>query len=295
MDGKTLSQIFLDAVDKAEGDLVELQPRAIYQALDLAASEFARLTRLLTKTATITTVAHQARYDLPPDFLSMLTTRGRVLGKYIDAAAEVSWPVAVAEGIIFGDDDAGDEDSPPSCFAIVTRLSSETRITGTTSAAGAAAGGEATLTEAGKTFASTVEVRDRVHDTTKQSSGIVLAVTSDTAIVCAMFGGVSSGFGSGDAYVIVPGATQQVLLDRVSEVSDETLSIPYVSAPPPVFSDYGVWPFPEHTCRAIAEEAAFKFLTDKKKGKPRAEWRAGFAREVLQTKREMALNVLRGM
>ena len=51
MDGKTLSQTFLDAVDKAEGDLVELQPRVIYQALDLAACEFARMTRALINTS----------------------------------------------------------------------------------------------------------------------------------------------------------------------------------------------------------------------------------------------------
>jgi hypothetical protein len=294
MDGKTLSQIFLDAVDKAEGDLVELQPRVIYQALDLAACEFARLTRMLINTVTIATVDGQSRYDLPPDFLSISAVAGKMLGKFTATDGSVSWPCAVPEAAIFADESNADEDSP-SAFAVVNRLSSETRISGTTTAVGAAAGGEATLTEAGKTFAATVEVRDRVHNTTKQSDGIVLSVTSNTAIACAMFGGISSGFGSGDAYVIVPGATLQVLLDRVSDANAETLQIPYVAAPRPVFSDYGVWPFPEHTCRAICEEAAFKYLTDKKRGKPRPEWRGGFSREVLQTKREIALNVLRGM
>jgi hypothetical protein len=294
MDGKQLTQAFLDAVDKAEADLLELQPRAIYQALDLAAIEFARQTRILTKTATLTMVMSQQRYDLPPDFLTIYPSSpsGRLLGKYTDTGGTVYWPVAVDEGLIFQDDDSATNDSPPEAFAIVPRQAAETRITGTTTSAGAATGGEATLTDAVATFTGAVEVRDRVHDATKESSGIVIAVAAH-ALTCCMFGGISAAFGSGDAYVIVPAATQQALLDAPAAVAGETLVIPYICAPPPVFSDYASWPFKESTCQRIAQEAAFQYLLHKRQGKPREADHQMFNSEITQTKREIALNILK--
>lgn len=296
MDGKELVQAFLDAVDRAEADLLELQPRAIYQALDLAACEFARQTRLFTRTATIVMVAAQQRYDLPPDFISIYGSSpdGRLVAKYTDLGGTVYWPCALDEGLLFRDDDTATAESPPDAFAIVPRQASETRLTGTTTSAGAAAGGEATLTDAVNTFTSVVEVRDRVHNTTKSSSGLAIAVAAH-ALTCCMFGGTGAGFGSGDAYVIVPGATQQVLLDHpaTAVAAGETLAVPYIALPPPVFSDYASWPFKPSTSQKIAQEAAFQYLLHKKQGKPRGEDHAMFVAEITQTKREIALNLLK--
>lgn len=293
MDGKQLTQAFLDAIDRAEADLLELQPRAIYQALDLAACEFARRARCLTKTATLTMAEAQQRYDLPPDFISLYASAagGRLVGKYTDAAGSVSWPSAVDESLIFQYDivDSG----APACFAIVPRIASEGRITGTVTSTGAAAGGEAALVDSGAAFTGAVEVRDRVHNATKESSGIVVAVTSATQLACAMAGGTGSGFALSDAYVIVPAATQQVLLDAPSETAGETLEIAYIASPPPVFSDYATWPFTEDRSQKIALEAAFQYLLHKKQGRPRAEDHQMFMAEITQTKREIALNLLR--
>lgn len=299
MDGKQLTREFLDAVDRAETDLVELQPQGIFRALDVAACEFARQTRLITRMATITSVDGQNRYDLPPDFLAIFgggdrARGGRLVGKYTDAAGGVTWPFAVNEALINQDEDAETEESPPKVFAVVPRQTAESRLSGSTTSAGAAAGGEAALNKTGESFTSTVEVRDRVHNLTTEADGIVIAVVSNILLTCAMFGGKSASFGSGDSYVIVPGATQQVLLGRKSNAAAETLKVPYIAAPPPVFSDYASWPFPEHTGRAIAGYAAYRWLTDKKKGEPRRQHYAAFAAEVVQTKREMALNILRG-
>lgn len=299
MDGKQLIREFLDAVDRAETDLLELQPRTIFTALDVAACDFARQTRMITKTATITTVDGQGRYDLPPDFLAIFgggdRQRGRPLvAKYTDADGNVTWPTAVNEALINQDANAEDEESPPKVFSVVPRTSSEGRITGTTTSAGAAAAGEATLNDTGAGFDDSVEVRDRVHNVTTEADGIVVGVASDIALTCVLFGGRSASFGSGDAYVIVPAATQQVLLSRVSPVAGETLKVPYVAAPPPVFSDYASWPFPEDTCRSIAAYGAYMYLVNKKQGDPRRQHFANYAAAIVKMKREMALNVLRG-
>jgi len=300
MDGKQLTREFLDAIDKAETDLLELQPRTIYHALDVAACDFARQTRLITHKATITTVDGENRYDLPPDYLAIFaggdrTRESRPMGKYTDIDGGVTWPCAVNEALINNDPDSETEESPPRAFAVVARGTAEGRISGATTSAGVVAAGEAILNDTAAEFASAVEVRDRVHDLTTEADGIVLAVTSDIALACALFDGRSASFGSGDSYVIVPGATQQVLLARKSNAAAETLVIPYISAPPPVFSDYASWPFAEDTCRAIAAYAAYMYLVAKKKGEPRRQHYANYTQEVVKTKREMALNILRGM
>jgi hypothetical protein len=121
-----------------------------------------------------------------------------------------------------------------------------------------------------------------------------LAVGLNTRLTCALFGGTSSGFGSGDAYVIVPAATQQILLDAPSADGDGTFSVPYIKAPSPVYSDYGTWRLPEQSCRAICEEAAFRFLSGKKLGKPVALHHKSFLDEIRRTKEEMAMRALQG-
>jgi hypothetical protein len=139
-----------------------------------------------------------------------------------------------------------------------------------------------------------VQARDNVHNTTRQSHGLVLSVAAVTQLKCAMFGGSSQGFGSGDAYVVVPASTQQLLLDAPSADSTGTFTIPYIRKPAPVFSDYGVWGLPEESCRAICDEAAFRFTSGKKLGKPVLLHHKGFIEEVKRVREEAAMRALQG-
>lgn len=295
MDGKTLIEMFLDAVDKPEVDMLQLNSRTIYRNMDAAAIEFARQTRLLTGTATIVSSQGSSRYDLPPDFIDLYVYDGnrRLVVKYVDGDGNAHWPVVSDFQKIFRAN-ASEARDYPARIAVVARETDESQITGATTDAGAPAGGEASLKDSGKTFTATAQVRDNVHNTSRQSHGLVLAVTSNTELKCALFGGTSQGFQSGDSYVIVPAAAHQILLDAPSADSDGTFTVPYIRAPAPVFSDYGTWGLPEQSCRAICMEAAFQFLSGKKLGYPVAQRHKAFLDEVRRVREEMAMRMLQG-
>lgn len=295
MDGKTLTEMFLDAVDKPDVDLLQLNARTVYRNLDAAAIEFSRMTRHLVGEFEITTVLSQQRYDLPPDFLDMhvFDYSRRLVVKYVDADGDDHWPVVSSYEKIFRANETDSKDYPAR-VAIGPRLSDESQITGAITLTAAASGGEASLNDSAATFEGTVQARDNVHNTTRQSHGIVLSVVSDTQLKCAMFGGTSSGFAGEDSYVIIPAATQQLVLDAPSAVADETITVPYIRMPNPVFSDYGTWGLPEQSCRAICKEAAFQFLSGKKLGKPVALHHKSFLDEIKRVREEAAMRALQG-
>jgi hypothetical protein len=294
MDGKQLTRLFLDAIDRPEVDALELNQRAIYQALDTAAIEFARQTRLLGAVAPLTTVAGIDTYDLPPDFIGVRVKdrRNRLVIKYTAADGSVSWPVKTSFDRIYFASET-ERKAVPYQVAVIARGSEETRITGTVTTTQAAdAGGEALLVDSAKTFTGAVQARDRVHNTTRYASGLALSVASAHAVTCALFQGTQQGFTSGDAYTIAQASKYQLLLDAPSLTAGETIEVPYIRMPPPVFSEFASWPFPESSCQAIAYEAAFHYLSNKDKGKPRGMHHEAFIEELRQTRREIALQAL---
>lgn len=295
MNGMELKQLFLDAIDRPVGDELELSDRAIFTALDHAAAEFARFTRMLKKSATITSVKDQQIYDLPADFISLYAYNGsrRLVVKYTDGNGDVTWPVCSSFEKIFVEDE-DEAKATPDRFCIVPRSAAETRLAGTASSAGAVSVGEAALIDSTAAFTTTAEVRDRAHNTTKDAAGLVVAVSSATQVKTVLFGGTGQGWAISDAYVITPGATQQIMLDAPSETAGHTITIPYVRMPPPVFTDYATWPFPVASCRAIVYQAAFHFLNNKRDGKPRKIHHDAFRAEIHQAKVEQAMNLLQG-
>jgi len=297
MDGNQLTRAMLDALDEETASkLFNTDDRILYDYLDAAAEEFVRETKCLHATATITTVADQQAYDLPPDFLGlyMKNPRDRFFGKYYDGSC-TTFPALCPYEQIFREN-LTDALSIPGRFAIIDKAAAPTQLSGTTSAAGARAAGQATLTDSAALFETTGAVfpRDRVHNTTDGSSGIVLSVSSETALITALFDGKTNGYAKGDAYVITRATPKQVYLVAKSKTSGHTLTIPYLCKPDPVYSDYGTWRFDPVSCRAICHEAAFQYANRKGEYSSADRHHALFNLEVTRAKNERAGLVIQG-
>jgi len=291
MDGKSLKRAVLDFLDEEVALGIFAKPRVIYEYLDAAAVEFARDTQSLTAVVAITTVAGQSEYDLPPDFIGtyMKTEVGRFFGKYYDGS-HYTWPVLTTWEKIYKANLTDAKDTPGR-FAIRDKDTKESLITGTADADGAATGGQCTLYDAAMLFTTTNRVypRDRIHNTTDGSDGVVLSVTDATHLVCALFDGGSNDWSTGDAYVIQPAAEKELILDAPSETSGHILSLPYICRPTPVYSDYGFWRIDPMSCRAIAAEAAFLYLGQKGDFEAANRLRMVYQEEVTRTRREKAM------
>jgi hypothetical protein len=297
MDGKQLKRAMLDALDEETASkLFNTDDRILYDYLDEAVVEFVRETKCLHATATITTVADQQAYDLPPDFLGlyMRNARDKFFGKYYDGSC-YSYPMLCPYERIFREN-LTDALSVPGKFAIIDKATAPTQISGMTTSAGARTAGQATLADSAALFTTTnlVCARDRVHNTTDGSSGIVLSVSSATALVTALFDGKTNGYGSGDSYVITRATAKQVYFDAKSESSGHTLTIPYLCKPSPVYSDYGTWRFDPVSCRAVCHEAAFQYANRKGEYSSADRHHALFSLEVTRAKTERAGLVIQG-
>jgi len=149
----------------------------------------------------------------------------------------------------------------PDGFAIRDKQTKATQSTGTATSDGAAAGGECTLTDTSAEFFSSeyVEPGDVAHNTTDASDGIVLSITSDTALVCALFNGTDNEWDTDDAYVIQPQGRLEIFLDPPPATAGHIVRVDFISRPDPVYSDYGIYRFRQHAMEAIVKYAAWLY------------------------------------
>ena len=224
-----------------------------------AAKDYAKKTRCLYQTQTITTIANQANYALNPDHQEIASENkddaAKVL-KYTDASGNDFW---MTQQLYQDQYYANNTTSVavPSGFAVVGRAQAA-QITGTATSTAAEAGGESNLIDTTAPFAS-VQVGDEIYNTTKDYIGVVLAVTSTTTLKTAMFdlstaNSAYAGWASGDAYIIQPSARYDLVLDPPPVTAGETVTVPYIQRPAPVYSDYGSYNF-----AAGNEEALLKY------------------------------------
>lgn len=259
MDGKQLTQAVLDNIDSLSRGEKESKQRRIYECLDQAAAIFCREARCLHATAALTTVAAQQDYDLPPDFIDLYLTAGsrdRRIVRYYDGT-DTFWPPVIPWERIFTAN-LTDHQETPATVAIRDKETSEALIAGTATAAGAAVRGLSILTDSAKLFITTNRVwpRDIIHNETDQSDGYVIEVTDATHLKTALFNGNKNAWTSADAYTIIPATEKQLTLEAPAETAGHIITVPYVSMPSPVYSDYGVWRFDNRVCRGIAAGAA---------------------------------------
>jgi len=149
----------------------------------------------------------------------------------------------------------------PQCFAIRDKRALYSQITGTATSAGDASGGECTLTDTSGVFTTTdyVSKGDVIHNTTDGSSGVVLSITSATALVCALFGGTGNDWDTDDAYVIQPQGRLELIIDPPPSTAGHIITLEYIVKPDPVYSDYGSYRFRDQNMESIIEYAAAKY------------------------------------
>lgn len=149
----------------------------------------------------------------------------------------------------------------PSFFSIRDKQVLYDQITGTTTSAGDAAGGECTLTDTSALFITSefANSGDTVHNTTDGSVGIVLAISSDTVAKTALFGGTGNDWDTDDKYVIQPQGRLEIVLDPPPSTSGDIVRIEYIARPDPVYSDYGVYRFRPHVAEALVKYAAWLY------------------------------------
>lgn len=259
MDGKLLLRTLRELLGESSNS-DWLDDFTSYGFLNAAAQEFVQRTECLRSEQSITTVAETASYDLNADFLQ-LYLRDSSNNWYLKIAYStttnwIKWKpyeelfTSTATSIPY-----------PSNFAIIDNPTLPTLLTGTASATGAASGGQCTLTNSpsGGFVAGKVSPGDSVNNTTDGATGIVLSVTSATALVTALFDGSGNDWTSSDAYAIQPQARLKIVLDPPPSVSGYTITVPYVQRPNPVYSNYGTWRIPEGAHLPICQYAAFLY------------------------------------
>lgn len=257
MDGASMIYNLRNLLNETSGSSF-LDTRTSYEFLWEAAREFVARTNSLKSTQTVTTVADTGEYSLTPDFLKLYLhdDNDNFVIKYNDGTNDYFIPYKHYDEIIV--DNETTSISIPSYFTIIPDDTKDTRVSGTTTSAGAASGGEATLTDTGADF-SDVEAGDYVHNTTDGSAGVVLSKTSITVLVCALFNGTDDDWTSGDAYVIQPQGRHKIKLSPPPSTSSETITLYYIKSPDPVFSDYGVYQIHRDSLPVLIKYAAWLY------------------------------------
>ena len=273
--------------------------RYFFDCLNTAAAEFVRETRCLTGTVTITTVAGQNGYALPWDFIDLhiMNRRRQNVIKYTDESGSESLLPHVSIEKIFTENLNPDLSHPapmPVRYSITDMASLTPTVSGTATSTGAADGGLCTLTDSAADF-SGIAPRDGIRNKTDKSDGIVIEKVSDTSIKIALFNGDKNDVSLGDVYVITPAARKWIYLDPAPAVNGESVTVPYIAMPNPVYTDDAVFRFEERSARAVAYYGAYLYVSDLDFAPDRdLHLRKMYEDEVNRKKRELARNILSG-
>ena len=252
MDGKELKRRLRQLLNE-DSDSEWLDTRTTYDFLYEAATEFVNKTHCLKETQEITTVADQTDYNIEPDFLKLFLTDtdNNLVIKWGDSNF-LRWKDE--NDIIYGN--RTDSVSIPDSFTI-SNADVPSQVTGTATSAGAATGGLSVLTDTSGDF-SDVEAGSSVHNTTDGSTGVVLSKTSSTILNTALFGGTDNDWSSADAYVIQPQGRYKLIIDPPPSAA-ETVTLPYIKKPVPVYTDYQVYSFVDQYAPALVKYAFYLY------------------------------------
>ena len=258
MDGESLLYKVRQLLSETSGSSW-LDDRTTYDYLYEGAKGFVARTDCLTSSQTITTVAEQSAYTLNADFLHLYLTNdsNEFYVKYYDTSGYTFVTFREYDGIYYSNQTTSK--SIPDHFTIQDYQTIPAQVTGTCSTAGALSNGEAVLTDSTASFASSVSAGDTIHNTTDSAHGVVLDVTSGTALRTAMFGGTDNDWDLSDAYIIVPQGRLRLIVDPPSSTSGHSIYVPYIQCPVPVYSSYRQYRIPVRASEALASFAAWKY------------------------------------
>lgn len=212
---------------------------------------------LLTDTQTITTVATQSLYDINANFTNLYfrNDENKYVIKYYDTTSYTDITYRDYNYAYLNNE--ADEQSIPDSFSITVKALPD-NISSSATADGASTGGQCTLTDSTAPFAS-VSAGDTIHNTTDGSEGIVLSVTSTSAIVTSLFGGTNNDWTNSDDYVLIPQPRKQLYLNPASLTAGHTITFKYACRPDPVYSDYGQYRIPSMYMPAVVKYAAWLY------------------------------------
>jgi len=267
MDGKT-ARIFTEHLIRAKSKSAVVGHKMTYDLMHAGAEEFVSMVQCIKRSADLTTVADQASYDLPANFLSLYLKTddprgGELFVRYTDTTSDEFIPLFKSyQSVVYENDDTSV--NIPGSFTLHEKTSLPTQLTGTTTSGGTLSGGQADLTDTGEEFETYVAARDIVHNSKKDATGIVLSVTDDENLVTAMFDsdGNPVAWANGDTWVIQPVARMQLQLVPPPETASETVTVPYLAKPNPVYSDYGTWLINGIYHKAFCFYAAYLYLAE---------------------------------
>lgn len=259
MEGYTLARRVREIINEATGS-GWINDRTTYDLLYDAVKDFTKRVHFPTATQAINVLANNGAYNLNADYLA-LAYRNGVNQPFI------KWTVNGSDSfinpndyqdVVLGDDTS--TSSIPASFSIID-APQLAQVSGITSATGAVTNGECTLTDSTANFVN-IYPGDFVHDTTAGIHGVVVAQTSATDLLCAMFNDngtdSASGFGSGDSYIIVPQARHQIIFTPTPSAV-ATATVVYYQRPSPVFSPYRAYKLPPDAEGPICNYAAFLY------------------------------------
>ena len=261
MDGKTLTRMLAETLneDPDTSGFVREGSRVAYDLLYQSAVEFNARTKALKDTQSITTVEDEDEYTLDADFqqLYVKDSYKRFFVRYTDDDDEETNIFYKDEEDVVYDNNTTSIAVPPYFYIKDKILTTATR-TGTATSAGDASAGQCILTDTSATFTThDVWPGDTIHNTTDGSTGYVLSVTSETALVCALFDGTGNDWDTSDDYVIVHQPRLKLVLSQPCETADETITVPFIQRPAPVYSDYGTYRFQMQYAPALVKYAAW--------------------------------------
>ena len=245
MDGSQLKRSLRDLLNESS-TAAWMNDKTTYEYLNQAAVEFALRTSCLRSTQTIYTLALTPAYRLNADFVDVYLQTDQN-AKYVrlnDGTTDRFITQEDYSSLVYRNNATASQF--PDRFSITDDDSPPPAISGTASADGAVSAGQAVLNDGSAPFAD-VSIGDMFHNTTTGASGYVLAVTSTSVLSTAIFNAAvtASAWTSGDGYELVPqGGRYNLVFDPPPSVSAYTVTVPYIQKPHPVYSDYGVFRFP---------------------------------------------------
>lgn len=291
MDGKTLTRILAEVLNE-DPDTSGFSPEGSRQSYDYlfwSAIQFNDRTSYLRDTQSITTEEDTQSYTLDADFqrLYMKDDYDRLFIRYTDGDSVDSYIYYRDEEDIFYDHDTTSIAVPGYFYIKDKELTTASRTSTATSTAASSAG-QCTLTDTEATFTTwDVWPGDTIHNTTDDSTGYVLSVTSETALVCALFGGTNNYFTDADAYTIVHQPRLQLVLSQPTSTASETITVPFVQRPTPVYSDYGTYRFPIQYNEGLVKGAAWIMKYRDRDIRGGNQWAVAFDQAVRMANKEL--------
>lgn len=258
MDGKDLRRRVQQLIN--EGDIGTWEDeRTTYDFLYGAARQWVIETECLTAEQEITTVATQAGYTLNGDFLALyMKDDFEYFIKYYDASGEsYSFPKFKDYSKIYYENNTTSI-AVPNYFTLTDDNTLDSVISDAADNAADDAGGKTILTMNTEVFAD-VTSGDIIHNTTDASDGVITKVTSTKIIEICLFGGTDNEIDVNDAFIIQPRKRLKIILDPPPSTEGDTVYVPYLQKPDPVYSDYDVYKLPLDYPDVLCKYAAWLY------------------------------------